>query len=272
MVEGARRHLVFGDDGSVGADVAWLWINSHCWTGWGLQAVTGTALLSDRDHTGSHPPLHEPRRPFAEADFTWFTHARPEQDPRFALCIEADLIVIGTRGPGVLKALHLGSTAEWLAIRPPAPLLIARHGHPTHTVLLAHDGSPDAWAVTTALTDLPFAGQLSVTVVVVDDGVIDSDAILDRATQSIEISGAKVSTRRLTGDPCDTLGELVQRSTPDVVAVGTRGRLRTEHLRLGSVSRSLVHTPCSVLIARRRPEPAHIWLRGSTAGSRDLRL
>jgi nucleotide-binding universal stress UspA family protein len=265
MVEGAERHLVFGDDGSAGADVAWLWINSHCWTEWHLQAVTATAFLAVRDQPGSHVPLPEPRRPFTEADFTWFNHEYPEQDPRLALSIEADLIVIGTRGPGVLKALHLGSTAEWLAVRPPAPLLIARHGHRTHTVLLAHDGSPDAWEVTTALTNLPFIGQLAVTVVVVDDGVIDSDPILDQAAQTIQLSGATVATQRLAGDPSDMLGDLVQRLAPDVVAVGTRGRLRTEHLRLGSVSRSLLHTPCSALIARRRPDPAHVWLDESTS-------
>ena len=265
MVAGRQRALVFGDDGSAGADVAWLWINSHCWTGWHLQAVTGTAFMADRDRHGSHVALPEPRRPFVEADFAWFTRELPEQDPRLALSIEADLVVIGTRGPGVLKALHLGSTAEWLAVRPPAPLLIARHGHPTRTVLLAHDGSPDAWKVTTALANLPFIGQLAVTVVVVDDGVIASEAILDQAAQAVQLSGASVATQRLTGDPSDALGDLVRRLTPDLVAVGTRGRLRTEHLRLGSVSRSLLHTPCSVLIARRRPDPAHVGLHESTS-------
>ena len=36
-----RRWLVFGDDGSRGADIAWLWINSHSWKA--LCCVDGSA-------------------------------------------------------------------------------------------------------------------------------------------------------------------------------------------------------------------------------------
>ncbi len=38
------RRLVFGDDQSQAADVAWLWINSHAWPGWQIEALTATPM------------------------------------------------------------------------------------------------------------------------------------------------------------------------------------------------------------------------------------
>ena len=33
------KRMVFGDDGSPGADSAWLWINSHDWPGWTIEVL-----------------------------------------------------------------------------------------------------------------------------------------------------------------------------------------------------------------------------------------
>ena len=46
------RRLVFGDDQSQAADVAWLWINCHDWPGWQIEAVTATPELHTRDLGG----------------------------------------------------------------------------------------------------------------------------------------------------------------------------------------------------------------------------
>ena len=35
----AEQLLVFGDDGSSGADVAWLWVNEQVWPGWRIEVV-----------------------------------------------------------------------------------------------------------------------------------------------------------------------------------------------------------------------------------------
>ena len=52
------RTLVFGDDGSPAADVAWLFINNHRWPGWRLEVVTAhmpeTAALLPRQDTDLH--------------------------------------------------------------------------------------------------------------------------------------------------------------------------------------------------------------------------
>ncbi len=36
----SRRTLVFGDDGSEAADVAWLWVNEHTWPDSQIEVVT----------------------------------------------------------------------------------------------------------------------------------------------------------------------------------------------------------------------------------------
>ncbi len=180
--------LVFGDDGSPGADVAWLWINEHRWLGWRLEVVTATGVALGEPHSWTEPvPC---RRPFAEAGFDSHLSRRPEQDPRLALCADGELLVVGGRGRGLLKALHLGSTTEWLAVRPPMPMIIARHGRPTRSVVLATDGSADARAATEALAMLPLADSLRLTVVVVDDGTIaEVDPVIDEAVAAFRGSG-----------------------------------------------------------------------------------
>ena len=41
----ATRLLVMGDDGSTGADVAWLWVCNHRWPGWRAEVVTADRPL-----------------------------------------------------------------------------------------------------------------------------------------------------------------------------------------------------------------------------------
>jgi nucleotide-binding universal stress UspA family protein len=244
--------LVFGDDGSPGADVAWLWINEHRWPGWRLEIVTATGVALGEPHPWTAPvPC---RRPFAEADFDSHLSRRPEQDPRLALCADGELLVIGDRGRGVLKALHLGSTTEWLAVRPPMPMIIARHGRPTRTVVLATDGSGDARAATEALAMLPLTDSVRLTVAVVDDGTIaEVDPVIDEAVAALRGLDAALVPTVLRGS--DELSRLVASTNADLVACGTRGRRNRESGRLGTTARQLVHNrDVSVLLTHRRAE------------------
>lgn len=112
--------MVFGDDSSNSADLAW--------PGWRVEVLT--AVMPDpvvarwnlRRRANGHRP--NPRRAFAEARFDQVVQLTIDSDPRLALCRPADLLVVGQRGPGLAKAMHLGSTVEWLMTRPPAPMLI----------------------------------------------------------------------------------------------------------------------------------------------------
>lgn len=94
-------------------------------------------------------------------------------------------MVVGRRGPGIAKALHLGSTAEWLMVHPPAPMVVARHGRTTLTTSVCHDGSPHADAAMAALCRMPWIDGVPVTIVSVDDGAMDVERTVRAARATL---------------------------------------------------------------------------------------
>ncbi len=245
------RTLVFGDDGSPAADVAWLQINSHAWPEWRVEVVRVENAPLPIDYVDLHEwDPTEPRTVFSEAKFAQVANLVAKGDARLVLSRPCDLLVIGPRGPGLLKALHLGSTAEWLLTRPPAPMLIARHGHPITTVLLCVDGSVHANRATGVLCTLPWVDQLRVTVLAVDDERVDIDAATQNAAKQLEAAGADVSVRVHSGKPTAQIKEAMDRLSPDLVALGTRGLTGLHHLRVGSTASAIARTATSsVLVA-----------------------
>jgi nucleotide-binding universal stress UspA family protein len=255
--------LTFGDDGSPACDVAWLFLNSHRWPGWRVEVVA--AIMPDipgapmpREDAELHswnPPA--PRTPFAEAEFGEVVFLTAQADPRVALSRASDLLVIGPRGPGLLKALHLGSTADWLLLHPPAPLLITRHGGSVRHVVVCADGSAHAGKVCEVLAGLPWADRLAVTILVVDDGRIDVDAAAASARNALEGSCASVDVRVAGGKPTTVIDRQLAEMSPDLVALGTRGLTGLRHLRLGSTASAIARAAsCSVLVACNEEEYA----------------
>jgi nucleotide-binding universal stress UspA family protein len=247
--------LVFGDDGSREADVAWLFVNSHVWHGWRLEVVT--AKLPE---FGKPPPpelaeIHawdppSPRTPFGEAGFASVAQLTAFADPRLVLSRECDLLVIGPRGPGMLKSLHLGSTADWLLLHPPAPLLIARHGHRVRRLTLCADGSAHADRVAEALAALPWTRDSEITVVVVDDGRTDVDRATSSARDRLERGRKPVNVCIYSGKPTEAITRHLDDASPDLIALGTRGLTGFRRLRLGSTAGAITRTArCNVLVA-----------------------
>lgn len=265
--------LTFGDDGSPSADVAWLFVNNHTWPGWRVDIVTaqlpplGPPLPSEV--TALHrwdPP--RPRRAFQEAGFGEVAHLRAEADPRLVLSRPSDLLVIGPRGAGMLKSMRLGSTADWLLVHPPAPLLVVRHGGPVHDVVLCVDGSAHAERATNALAGLPWIGGLDITVLAVDDGRMDVDKAARTACDRLQHTGAGVDVCVVSGKPTAAIRRHLDRAAPDLAVLGTRGLTGLRHLRLGSTAGAVARTAaCSVLIACDEDE-YHRTLDG-TAGTAD---
>ena len=249
------RTLVFGDDGSREADVAWLFVNSHAWPGWSLEIVAAEMPEVGKPVPNEQAELHEwvppsPREPFREAAFERIAHLTALADPRLVLSRESDLLVIGPRGPGVFKSLHLGSTADWLLLHPPSPLLIARQGHRVRRITLCADGSTHADRVAESVASLPWVGQVELTVVVVDDGRIDVDRATSSARDRLERNGATVNVSLYAGKPTPAIGRHLDASAPDLVAMGTRGLTGFRRLRLGSTASAVTRTAnCSVLVA-----------------------
>ena len=251
-----QRTLVFGDDASPAADIAWLFVNTHRWPDWRLEVVTAqepdvAGMVLPSGGTVLHPWVSpQTRTVFAEAQFAQVAELAAVGDPRVVLSRASDLLVIGPRGPGLLKALHLGSTADWLLLHPPAPLLIARHGGLVRTAVVCADGSPHADRVIDVLARLPWVDQLAVTVMAVDDRRIDVDAAVDRARRRLAGAGCTLDVRVETGAPTATIDAHLVEAAPDLVALGTRGLTGLRHLRLGSTASAVARTAaCSVLVA-----------------------
>jgi len=251
-----RSTLTFGDDGTPAADVAWLWISEHAWTGWRLQVVTITDIPivppppeQARLHPWAPP---RPRRPFEETGFAEVEHLTASIDPRLALSTPTDLLVIGPKGSGILKGIGLGSTAEWLVQHPPSPLAVVRTGAVTRRVLACHDGSPHAQRALAALTGLPWAAEVELVVLTVDDGRVDVEAagsMIDEALADGPVEATRVvATER---DPTAAIVQEYRARDPDLLVLGTVGLTGWQRLRLGSTAGAVARSvPGSMLLAR----------------------
>ena len=262
----STRRLVFGDDGSAAADVVWLWITGHDWPAWTVSVVTAQqpvrfAVLPPERAT-LHPwtPKH-PRELLRGAPDTVVEHLVAEADPRVVLDSsgDADLLVVGPRGRGALKQLHIGSTTEWLLARPNPPVAIIRTGRPTRHVVMCADGSRHARLAATTLANLPWIGGCQVTVLAVDDGKSDAEGALEDAAAVLRGAGVDPHTLRADGRHhghtanrdvrAVILGELAALDA-DLVALGTRGIGAVRRTFIGSTASAVaLHAPCSVLVA-----------------------
>lgn len=258
--------LVFGDDGSPWADVAWLWVCGHPWTGWRAEVITAvTPPIGPPPGSAAavphpwEPP--EPRPCFDETAFVEVAHLRAEADPRALLGgrTDADLLVVGARGEGLLKELHLGSTAEYLLHHPPAPLLVVTRATPTTVVVVAADGSPHARAAVDALRAMPWLDTVSrIEVVTVGDDhedweAPDVHAVLDEAASVLAGAGPEIATRQLQADGsvASTLLEYSRHVDADLLALGTRGLGAVRRLLMGSTATAVTaRAECPVLLAR----------------------
>lgn len=257
----AEQLLVFGDDGSSGADVAWLWVNEQVWPGWRIEVVAVEPAIGVRPDPGAavlrewspESPREYLRGGVAVAQLT------ARADPRAVLGAraDADLLVIGARGRGLFKSLRLGSAAEWLLQCPPAPLLIARTGRPVRRVLVCVDGSVHAWRAVQTVAELPVLADAEVTVLTVgyrggevpDDvaGAVDLLTPLARAVDVVEMTQDPVD---LFYSVRDTVLDMAADRGADLIVMGTRGTGNWSQLRIGSTASAVTrYATASVLLA-----------------------
>lgn len=256
------RRLIFGDDQSQSADLAWMWINSQSWQDWTIEVLSAHPDAGKGDAT---PVPWQPEHPRELLDPTAtnpIEHLQAHADPRVALseCGDRDLMVVGPRGRGLFKALHLGSTADWLLHDPPAPLVVVRRGTPVRRVVVCADGSPDSMAAAEVLAGLPWISGVHVIVASVDEPGLAAAQVAERTADVLRGHAGSVETQ-VTGPTemevfyhvRDVLLEVVRRSDADLVVHGTRGLSGLSGLRAGSIATSLAgHAPCSVLVTHQR--------------------
>jgi len=250
--------VLFGDDASASADLAWMWINAQRWADWDIDVLTAEPALEIGGDSSIQP--WQPRRPrafFNAAAAPPIRHLRSTADPRVAMlaCRDRDLIVLGARGHGLLKAMHLGSTADWLMHNPPAPLVIARRGLPVRRAAVCTDGSADALAAAGTLARLPWVADVEVSVIAVQQPGLDAGQAVEQTAAPLAGTARRVRLVPLAGPDeafshvRDVILEHVAAEGSDLIVQGTTGQSRWSALRAGSIATSLAtHAPCSVLM------------------------
>lgn len=255
------KSLLFADDYSTGADQAWSWVTAQNWEGWQVTVLTVEPVGV------SHAEPQEPRawaprvaRELPESsEGVAIEYLVADGDPREVLAtFPADLLVIGRRGAGLLKRLHVGSVAEALLDNPAAPLLIAHGGEPVQHITLAVDGSRYAARATEVLANMPWIAGARVTVLGVDEGDGHARAAVETAADQLVDHAVAVDRRVIDHDPSALtvnvryeLDHYIAEHPCDLVVCGTKGLTGSERLRLGSVADYIAHhVDASVLLVR----------------------
>lgn len=267
-----NRKLTFGDDGSSGADTAWDWITAHRWSGWILDVITVEQAQNRTDISPlGYDALHEwdptdARVAPSSCEFSTVHQLTAHHDPRVILgtCPDSTLLVVGPRGKGLLKALHIGSTTEWLMQCPNTPLVIARRGGSTRSILLCIDGSRHADAAVDLLLAMPWIANTTITVLAVVEMENDIREHARSAADRLAATGAQVEVQIVLPDPLAvttnariTIFEVMSERQPDLIALGTKGLTGLPRLRMGSVASSIArHADTTVLLVRDRSEDA----------------
>jgi nucleotide-binding universal stress UspA family protein len=142
-----------------------------------------------------------------------------------------------------------GSTTEWLLVRPPVPLAIARHGHRTDAVAICVDGSTHAEVALQTFLALPWSSDVEVSLVSVADGHTDVEEAISAARAAFP-EAAPPAEFRLAGAPRREIPAFVRKHRFDLVVLGTRGLTGLTRMTAGSTVSALVKDEtANVLVA-----------------------
>ncbi len=196
--------------------------------------------------------------------------------------MDANLVVVGSRGHGRIATMLLGSTASEIVDHAPCPVLVARHHH-LAPVAFADDGSASAHHAEEVFTKWPIFAGMPVSVVTVAevavpvaagftpglyDQVLESYAkSVDEARQEVMVeadheahrladAGYPATPVALEGDPATEIVRFAAEQHVGTIVMGTRGHTGLARLIMGSTARNvLLHASCSVLVVREHAKP-----------------
>jgi nucleotide-binding universal stress UspA family protein len=192
--------------------------------------------------------------------------------------LDADLIVLGSKGLTGLKGFLLGSVARNVAKHAKRSVLVARElQNSLQRVLVAMDGSEHATAAARFAIGLPLPEETTIEVVsvlrpiqqyavIAPEMLVEYDEAMRAAREQerteneqlvrevaarLHQHGKRSEAHVLEGDPADQLLKHAAASGTDLLIVGARGISLIEGLLVGSVAdRILRDAKCSVLLVR----------------------
>ncbi|HEX6177355.1 MAG TPA: universal stress protein [Thermoanaerobaculia bacterium] len=181
--------------------------------------------------------------------------------------INADLIVLGSRGRTGLTATALGSVSQNVLANASCSVRVgrgagaAKAGSPVR-ILIGLDGSKGADAAVASVAQRAWPQGSEARLVTASHGRTlalmfdeepekgDFPAIVDNATRALE-SRLKVTTSQREDDPKSLILREAEEWRADVIFLGARGLTRTERSLLGSVAGAIAaRAKCSVEVVR----------------------
>ena len=191
--------------------------------------------------------------------------------------MQADVVVVGSRGHGTIESMLLGSVSAEVVDRAPAPVLVAR-GRRIERIVLGWDGSSCATRAADLLSSWPIFARSRVRVVSVADVEIpwwtgfpeagspemmpmyveaadasrkQHDELARDMAAQLESAGLAAEADRRDGDAATEILAAASASKADLILMGTHGRTGLKRLVLGSVARNVLeHATCSALVVR----------------------
>jgi nucleotide-binding universal stress UspA family protein len=172
--------------------------------------------------------------------------------------LEADLLLVGSRGHRGLRRMLVGSNSEDIVHHAHCPVLVVRRGEdvwPPTRIVAGDDFSEDARKAAELAANLGklFGAQMLLLHAVPRLPQASSEAVEakleDRAGELEDILQQRPQTRIVAGDPPEALIEGAQEvEGPTLVAVGSRGLGLVGRLRLGSVSTKVVRAALGAVL------------------------
>ncbi|MFW5934230.1 MAG: universal stress protein [Halolamina sp.] len=205
--------------------------------------------------------LARQRRLLEEEGFTVETHVLRGTPHRringLAERVNADLVIVGSRGQSPLEQRFIGDTARNVARTSVRPLLVQRivegdeepevaNEHLFQRVLYATDFSENAERAFDQFERLKAATKEATLLHVApperragDEGDTDAEAQLAELAERLESSGIETRTVVREGEATDEILAAEAEFDPTTILVGSRGQGRIRRLLLGSTSESV---------------------------------
>jgi nucleotide-binding universal stress UspA family protein len=193
----------------------------------------------------------------------------------YASEVDADLLLMGSKAPGPLGRILLGSVADEVVRSTHLPVLIvqAGRGRPAPSwseMVVALDGSPAAKAVLAPVSALALAFDARITLlrvlaVQIAGGYLpasraaeweremqEAERYLDRIRNRLRDRGLRTDSMVLTHpSPAGAICEVADEVGAGLVAMGTHGRGTIGSAVMGSVAQRVISEgPCPVLVRR----------------------